>query len=94
MADWESKQVKDVVTAIHDGEIVLPVIQRRFVWSKDKMALLFNSLLKGYSFGAVIGLEEDRNSTPLFAFRKFSIDGKPCISEEVQQLQHKQFFCY
>lgn len=92
MAEWEDKTIKDTVNLIRDGEIVLPVIQRRFVWSKERMALLFNSLLKGYSFGAIIGLEEEKNSKPLFAFRKFSVDGKPCISEEVQQLQHKQFF--
>lgn len=92
MAEWEPRTVKDVVAQIHDEEIVLPVIQRRFVWDEDKMALLFNSLLKGYSFGSIIGLEEEKNSEPLFAFRKFSIDGTPRKSEEVQQLQHKQFF--
>ena len=42
MANWETKTVKDVVTAIHYGKIILPVIQRRFVWNDDKMELLFN----------------------------------------------------
>ena len=92
MAEWEDKNVKGAVTLINEGEFVLPVIQRRFVWDEEKMELLFNSLLEGYSFGAIIGLEEEKNSKPLFAFRKFSADGKPCNSEEVQKLPHKQFF--
>ncbi|MBQ7705985.1 MAG: DUF262 domain-containing protein [Selenomonadaceae bacterium] len=93
MEDWENKTVKEVVTLIHDENLfVLPVIQRRFVWDDEKMELLFNSLFKGYSFGAIIGLEEDKHAEPLFAFRKFSNDGTPQNSEEVQQLQHKQFF--
>lgn len=92
MANWETKTVKDVVIAIHYGEIVLPVIQRRFVWNDDKMELLFNSLLKGYSFGSIIGLEEEKDIEPLFAFRKFSIDGTPCSSDEVKKLERKQLF--
>ena len=92
MANWETKTVKDTVTLINDGEIVLPVIQRRFVWNDEKMALLFNSLLKGYSFGSIIALEEEKDVEPLFAFRKFSIDGKPRNSEEVQKLERKQLF--
>ena len=92
MADWETRIVKDVVTAIRDEEFVLPVIQRRFVWDEEKMELLFNSLLEGYSFGAIIGLEEEKNSKPLFAFRKFSVDGTPRNSEELKELEHKQIF--
>lgn len=56
MADWQSKKLKDVISSIRDEEFVLPVIQRRLVWDEDKMELLFNSLLKGYSFGAIIVL--------------------------------------
>ena len=58
MADWQSKKLKDVISSIRDEEFVLPVIQRRLVWKEDAMTKLFDTLLKGYSFGAVIVLKE------------------------------------
>jgi uncharacterized protein with ParB-like and HNH nuclease domain len=76
MADWESKNVHDAIQDINDQAIVLPVIQRNLVWDEDKMELLFDSLLKGHSFGGIMVLVEDRGSEPLFAFRRFSIEGE------------------
>ena len=61
MVDWDSKTVNDVVTKIKSDVYVLPVIQRGFVWDEYEMLLLFNSLLKGYSFGSIIGLEEQND---------------------------------
>lgn len=55
---WIHKNVDDVVTKIRSKKFVLPVIQRRFVWKEDAMTKLFDTLLKGYSFGAVIVLKE------------------------------------
>lgn len=98
MADWHSKKLKDVIAAIKNEEFVLPVIQRRLEWDEDKMELLFNSLLKGYSFGAIIGLEEQKDSKPLFAFRKFILEfSKTDIvssskSEDISALSRTQFF--
>ena len=54
MANWESFRVSDIVSAIDDEKYVLPVIQRELVWTEDKMELLFDSLLKGNSFGGII----------------------------------------
>ena len=51
MANWESKTVSEVITKIADSQYVLPVIQRRLVWTEGKMELLFDTLLKGTSFG-------------------------------------------
>lgn len=60
MADWSSEKIQEVVTKIKDDEFVLPVIQRRLVWKEEAMINLFNSALKGHSFGAIIGLEEEK----------------------------------
>lgn len=75
MAEWEAVTINDVVRDIRDQNIVLPVIQRNLVWDEEKMVLLFDSLLKGNSFGGIMALEEDRGTQPLFAFRHFSQDG-------------------
>ena len=56
MANWESKTVSEVISKISDNYYVLPVIQRRLVWDEDKMELLFDTLLKGNSFGGIMVL--------------------------------------
>ncbi|GAB7140541.1 DUF262 domain-containing protein [Deferribacterales bacterium RsTz2092] len=92
MANWLSLSVKNVIIKINDSEIVLPVIQRRLVWTEDKMEELFDSLLKGNSFGSVICIEEEKASKPLFAFRYFTRDGNNVDSTEVDELSKTQWF--
>jgi len=92
MVNWTNLSVKNAITKIKDGEIVLPVIQRRLVWTEEKMELLFDSLLKGNSFGSIICIEEEKNSKPLFAFREFTRDGNSVASIEVSELSKTQWF--
>ncbi|NLC93319.1 MAG: DUF262 domain-containing protein, partial [Treponema sp.] len=75
MASWKPFRVADVVAEIDEEKYVLPVIQRELVWTEEKMELLFDSLLKGNSFGGIIVIEEDKDSKPLFASRSFTKDG-------------------
>ncbi len=89
MADWKAEKLKDVVSEIDDGGYVLPVIQRKLVWTEDKMVLLFNSLFRQYSFGSIIAFEEKKNSEPLFSFRKFTLDGNQQESNESKKLDKK-----
>ena len=95
MAGWEMKTVDEVVTKIRSKKFVLPVIQRRFVWKEDAMTKLFDTLLKGYSFSAVIALKERAGKRPLFASREFSDDGEPRstdLSSQEKILDDEQFF--
>ncbi len=86
MAHWKPQRLADVVHGIEQGDYVLPVIQRRLVWDEDKMELLFDSLLKRNSFGGIMVLEEQKGSTPLFAFRPFSRYGEEPLAREEQNL--------
>ncbi|MDQ9168811.1 DUF262 domain-containing protein [Oxalobacteraceae bacterium R-40] len=74
MSNWEYKSVATTTKEINDL-FVLPVIQRRLVWDEEKIALLFDSLLKGNSFGGIMVIEEDKGDIPLFEMRDFSKDG-------------------
>ncbi|MCB8944529.1 MAG: DUF262 domain-containing protein [Ardenticatenaceae bacterium] len=76
MATWKPRTVRDVVQEIDDAVYVLPVIQRWLVWNEKKMELLFDSLLKGNSFGGIMILQEERGDVPLFAYRRFSRFGE------------------
>ena len=88
MADWQAKKIHDVVQEINDHIIVLPVIQRNLVWDEEKMELLFDSLLKGNSFGGIMALEDEKGSEPLFAFRHFSREGEIHDSDLPLVLDH------
>ena len=92
MANWTHLSVKETIRKIKDEEIVLPVIQRRLVWSEEQIELLFDSLLKGNSFGAIICIEEEKDSKPLFAYRVFTRDGNNVASKEVEFLSKTQWF--
>ena len=92
MASWKPFRVSDVVSEIDEEKYVLPVIQRELVWTEDKMELLFDSLLKGNSFGGIIVIEEDKDSKPLFASRVFTKDGNPLPSQNKEKLSQTQYF--
>ena len=46
--------VSTLLDGIEKGRIVLPAIQRDFVWSADRIEKLFDSLFRGYPIGVVL----------------------------------------
>ena len=74
MANWEDLRIMDVIEKIQKEEIVLPVIQRELVWDEEKIVLLFDTLLRGDSFGAIMTLKDWRGKEPLFEYRPFIKD--------------------
>ena len=60
MAIWKSYRISDAIAEVEDEKFVLPVIQRRLVWDEEKMELLFDTLLKGDSFGGIMVIEEEK----------------------------------
>jgi len=92
MAIWKTYRIADIVSEIADERYVLPVIQRPLVWTEEKMELLFDTLLKGDSFGGVMVIEEERNSKPLFNYRPFTKDGDAISSRQVDNLTQLQYF--
>ena len=78
MANWETKKIDEIVRNIKDEELVLPVIQRELVWSKDKIIALFQTLFMQNSFGGIMTARdpyrESNNRKPLFDYRKFEND--------------------
>lgn len=43
-----------LVTQIDNKEIVLPAIQRDFVWDEDRITKMFDSIMRGYPLGIVL----------------------------------------
>jgi len=92
MAIWKTYRISDAVSEIDEEKFVLPVIQRSLVWTEEKMELLFDTLLKGDSFGGIMVIEEENNSKPLFNYRPFTKDGSFIPSRQIENLPQKQFF--
>lgn len=91
MATWTPHRLTDILNDIEEGRYVLPVIQRPLVWQEDKMELLFDTLLKGDSFGGIIVIEAEKNTKPLFTYRPFTRDGEFIPSVSIDVLPQKQF---
>ena len=93
MSIWESKTVSDTIKEISNSVFVLPVIQRRLVWNEEKMELIFDTLLKGNSFGGIMALEEEKGNEPLFEHREFSLDGSTVKSKKSRhRLSRDRYF--
>ena len=43
--------VREALARVQDGRILVPAIQRRFVWHDNQIVALFDSLLRGYPIG-------------------------------------------
>jgi len=49
-----TKSLRTLLDHIDAGELVLPEIQRDFVWSKKNVLLLFDSLYRGLPIGYML----------------------------------------
>lgn len=92
MAVWKTGRISDAISDISDERFVLPVIQRSLVWTEEKMEMLFDTLLRGDSFGGIMIIEEEKNSKPLFNYRPFTKDGGLISTLQVDKLPQTQNF--
>lgn len=46
--------IYQLINEIENGEIVLPAIQRDFVWDTNRIRLLFDSIMRGYPVGIIL----------------------------------------
>lgn len=60
--------IADALGKIRDREYVLPAIQREFVWSRDKITRLFDSLMRGYPIGSFLMWQVDPANASKFVF--------------------------
>jgi len=90
MANWTDLKIVDCIENIDKEELVLPVVQRDFVWSMEKIQLLFDTLLKGDSFGGIMTIKDLKGKKPIFYFRQFIKNyqkGKNTSSKNIDKLK-------
>jgi uncharacterized protein with ParB-like and HNH nuclease domain len=53
-----AQTIHSVLTEIKSQQLVLPAIQREFVWNEQKISALFDSLMRGYPIGGFFGMSK------------------------------------
>ncbi|MBC2900636.1 DUF262 domain-containing protein [Streptomyces cupreus] len=66
--------IASALERIHRREYVLPAIQREFVWSRDKITRLFDSLMRGYPIGSFLMWQVQEGNSGRFTFYDFMRD--------------------
>ena len=49
--NWETYTIKDLINEINNDKIVLPSLQRKYVWKPKQIENLFDSLMQGFPIG-------------------------------------------
>lgn len=65
--------LKSVISMINEGKIVLPAMQRPFVWREDRITKLVDSLLRGFPLGMALLWK----TKTMQRFRRFEKDVRP-----------------
>ena len=66
--------IKDTLDRIYKHDLVLPAIQREFVWQPEQMCRLFDSLMQGYPFGTFLYWRVDPENSEKFKFFDFVLN--------------------
>ena len=66
--------IKSALDQINQRRMVLPSIQREFVWSPDQVERLFDSLLQGYPIGSLLGWQVLKENSLHYKLYEFMTD--------------------
>ena len=60
----DKRKVVGLIEHAHEGKICLPNFQRDFVWTREEVADLVRSIIRGYFIGSLLLLRCDPNDPP------------------------------
>lgn len=80
----DKRKVTGLVEAAHEGKICLPNFQRDFVWTREEVADLVRSIVRGYFIGSLLLLRCDANNPPFAPV--FLRGSKPPVAEPAPEL--------
>lgn len=66
--------IDELLKGVQSREYVLPAIQREFVWSRDQICRLFDSLMRDYPIGSLLFWKVDADNVSNFTFYSFMRD--------------------
>ena len=63
--------IQEILREIERHELVLPAIQREFVWDSEQICRLFDSIMQGYPFGTFLYWKVQPDNSTKFKFYDF-----------------------
>lgn len=66
--------IAETLQRIQKGELILPAIQREYVWKPKQVVALFDSIMRGYPIGGFLSWKVDPEITEKFRFYGFIKD--------------------
>jgi hypothetical protein len=71
---YKSTTIAGIIADIDQSKIFLPALQRKFVWGKHQIELLFDSLMRNYPFGTFLFWKLHRQKANDYVFYEFLRD--------------------
>jgi Protein of unknown function DUF262 len=71
---YKTMTFKKAIKAIHSREMLLPAIQRKFVWDAEQIQNLFDSIMRDYPIGSFLFWEVKPDAFQNYAFYEFMKD--------------------
>jgi uncharacterized protein with ParB-like and HNH nuclease domain len=68
---YDVKSIQQVIKDIDGNKIYLPAIQRKFVWKKRQIELLFDSIMRKYPYGTFLFWYLHRDNADNYVFYEF-----------------------
>jgi hypothetical protein len=68
---YQKSTIKNIIKDIDQNKIYLPALQRKFVWGKQQIQLLFDSLMRNYPFGTFLFWRLHRQKAESYVFYEF-----------------------
>ncbi len=68
---YKTTSIKDLIRDIDANKVYLPALQRKFVWEKGKITLLFDSIMRGYPIGAFLLWRLRHDKADQYVFYEF-----------------------
>jgi len=68
---YKSKSILQIVKEIESSKVYLPALQRKFVWGKPQIELLFDSLMRNFPIGTFLFWNLEREVANNYVFYEF-----------------------
>jgi uncharacterized protein with ParB-like and HNH nuclease domain len=68
---YKSKSIKNILEEIESSKVYLPALQRKFVWDKPQIELLFDSIIRNFPIGTFLFWNLNREVANNYVFYEF-----------------------
>lgn len=68
---YQKTSIREIIKDIEGSKVYLPALQRKFVWDKHRIQLLFDSLMRNFPIGTFLFWKLNREKANTYVFYEF-----------------------